>query len=205
MIHAPNDLAMPSFENLSLKTRRLVLRPLRDSDAPSILAMFTEPKFMEFCSAPMFESIDEAHALVARDFKFMSAGERIRLGMERVQDNALVGHCDLFDLNQKSKKAEIGYALHPAAWGQGYVNEALMALLGYGFSELDLNRIEAEIDPMNLNSAKVLDRIGFTKEGHLREHCVVNGKLTDSALYGLLRRDWKKCDEGAGAGQGPKI
>jgi len=71
------------------------------------------------------------------------------------------------------------------------MQEALVALLNYGFSELNLNRVKADIDPRNMASAKSLERIGFSKEGHLRESCVVNGVLTDSVLYGLLRREWK--------------
>lgn len=71
------------------------------------------------------------------------------------------------------------------------MHEALVALLNYGFSELDLNRVVADIDPRNVNSARSLERLGFTKEGHLRENCVVNGILADSVIYGLLRREWK--------------
>jgi Acetyltransferase (GNAT) domain len=71
------------------------------------------------------------------------------------------------------------------------MHEALVVLLNYGFSELNLNRVEADIDPRNINSARSLERIGFTKEGHLRESCVVSRVLTDSALYGLLQREWK--------------
>jgi ribosomal-protein-alanine N-acetyltransferase len=78
-----------------------------------------------------------------------------------------------------------------APLGRGYTQEALVALLDYGFSELNLNRVEADIDPRNIGSAKSLERVGFTKEGHLRENCIVNGELTDRALYGLLRREWK--------------
>jgi ribosomal-protein-alanine N-acetyltransferase len=66
-----------------------------------------------------------------------------------------------------------------------------VALLNCGFVELGLNRVVADIDPRNINSAKSLERIGFAKEGHLRESRVVNGMLTDSALYGLLQREWK--------------
>ncbi len=70
------------------------------------------------------------------------------------------------------------------------MSQALQALLGYAFQTLDLNRLEADIDPRNLASAKTLERLGFQKEGHLRERWIVNDEVSDTALYGLLRREW---------------
>ena len=126
----------------------------------------------------------------------MATGERIRLGVERIEDQTLIGICTLFDLNKECRSAEIGYGLISAAWGNGYMHEALLALLDYGFSVLGLNRVQADIDPRNKESAKSLERIGFKKEGHLRENSIVNGALTDSALYGLLRSEWRGATRG---------
>lgn len=70
------------------------------------------------------------------------------------------------------------------------MHESLVALLDYGFGDLGLKRVEADIDPHNTHSAKSLERAGFIQEGLLRESCIVNGALTDSARYGLLRREW---------------
>jgi len=77
------------------------------------------------------------------------------------------------------------------ARGKGLMHEALTALIGYGFGALDLNRIEADIDPRNTSSAKSLERLGFVKEGHLRERWIVDGEVSDTSLYGLLRADWR--------------
>jgi len=181
----------PNVDRIALQTQRLLLRPLRDTDAPSLLIIFSDPKFMQFGTTPPWNSVDEAFAMINRDVKAMASGERVRLGIERMEDNALIGICTLFDWDRECRSAEIGYGLVSSAWGRGFMHEALVALLDFGFSELDLNRVEADIDPRNISSEKSLERIGFTKEGHLRESCIVNGALTDSALYGLLRRDWK--------------
>jgi Acetyltransferase (GNAT) domain len=70
------------------------------------------------------------------------------------------------------------------------MHEALQAILEFGFGELDLNRIEADIDPRNGASARTLERLGFTKEGYLRERWIVGDEVSDTALYGLLRREW---------------
>jgi len=72
------------------------------------------------------------------------------------------------------------------------MHEALQALLRYAFQTLDLNRLEADIDPRNVASARTLERLGFQKEGHLRERWIVNGEISDTRLYGLLRREWQE-------------
>jgi RimJ/RimL family protein N-acetyltransferase len=183
---------MTTFDSLALQTPRLLLRPLRQADAETVLRIFTDAKFMEFATFPPFESIDEAHALVTRDMKAMASGERIRLGLERLEDNALMGVCTLFNLDLASRRAELGYGLIGSAFGHGYMREALLSLLHYGFCTLNLNRVHAEIDPVNTNSAKSLEDIGFTKEGVLRKNCILNGMVSDSAIYGLLRSEWFK-------------
>jgi RimJ/RimL family protein N-acetyltransferase len=85
------------------------------------------------------------------------------------------------------------------AQGNGYMNEALVSLLEFGFSQLALNRLEADIDPRNTASAKSLERLGFRKEGHLRERWIVAGEVSDSGLYGLLRSDWQARELSGGA------
>ena len=62
----------------------------------------------------------------------------------------------------------------------------------YAFQTLDLNRLEADIDPRNKASARTLERLGFQKEGHLRERWIVNDEISDTDLYGLLRREWQE-------------
>jgi ribosomal-protein-alanine N-acetyltransferase len=80
--------------------------------------------------------------------------------------------------------------LNQPGLAKGYAIEALTALLAHGFAALDLNRVEADIDPRNGASARVLERLGFRHEGLLRERWIVGGQICDTAFYGLLRRDW---------------
>ena len=182
---------MPEFDQLRLQTERLLLRPLRESDAPAILAIRSNPTVMRYHSSPPWESIDLAVSLIERDLVAMHAGDNLRLGIERAEDQALIGTCCLFHLDQQCRRAEIGYELLHDAWGKGYMHEALLALLEYGFSELALNRVEADIHPDNLNSAKSLERLGFKQEGYLRERWIVGDEVSDSVIYGLLQSDWR--------------
>lgn len=181
---------MSGFDVGRLRTERLVLRPLREADASAIFAIRSDIKVMRYASSLPLTSLDQATAFIERDAAGMAAGETLRLGLERLDDDALIGTCILFHFNAQCRRAEIGYELRHDAWGRGYMHEALVELLRYAFCDLALNRIEADIDPRNAASAKSLERLGFAREGLLRQRWIVDGEVSDSALYGLLHGDW---------------
>jgi ribosomal-protein-alanine N-acetyltransferase len=178
------------FEAVALATDRLRLRPLNPADAEGVFAVFSDARVTRYLSRPTWTGVHQAHEHIARDLAALSAGQYLRLGLERRSDGVLLGECCLFNRVEGSRRAEIGYALAHGHWGQGYMNEALRALLAYGFGTMDLNRVEADIDPRNRGSAASLERLGFRHEGLLRERWIVSGEVSDTALYGLLRADW---------------
>lgn len=182
---------MRAFENLPLRTDRLVLRPLQETDVDALFRIFADEKVMRYWSTPPWTSPEPARAMIANDLAQTSC-DHLRLGIELAQDEHLLGTCTLFCINATCRRAEIGYALGSFAWGQGYISEALKALLDYGFQQLNLNRVEADIDPRNEASARALKRLGFTKEGYLRERWIVGQEISDSALYGLLQSEWSR-------------
>ena len=114
----------------------------------------------------------------------------MRLAIDLATDGTFLGWCGLSRWNPDFRSAALTYCLHEAAWGHGYATEAAGALLRWAFDTLDLNRVQAEADTRNAASARVLEKLGFVREGTLREDCVVNGEVSDSWVYGLLRREW---------------
>ena len=124
---------------------------------------------------------------IIEDYQTQSA---LQLGIERLNDSLIIGTCTLFHFHYPSRRAEMGYALGRPFWGQGYMQEALTSFINHAFNTLNLNRLEADIDPRNISSAKTLERLGFLKEGHLRERWIVNSEVSDTGFYGLLRKDW---------------
>jgi ribosomal-protein-alanine N-acetyltransferase len=181
---------MPAFDQVALRTERLLLRPLHPADAPALFGIFSDARVARYLSRPAWTSIDSAHERIAQDTEAMAAGSYLRLGIERSDSPGLIGESSFFNLVASCRRAEIGYTLAHAAWGRGYMHEALVALVGFGFTQLELNRIEADIDPRNAASARTLERLGFVREGLLRERWIVQGEVSDTALYGLLFRDW---------------
>ena len=180
---------MQAFANLPIRTARLELRPLRHADVVSLFAIHSDPDAMRFWDAPVWKNDERGHAMVARDHA-STTKDYLRLGIELAGRGQLLGTCALWRIDAQSRRAEIGYILGSPGWGQGYMHEALSALLDYAFTELDLNRIEADTDARNERSTRLLGRLGFAKEGLFRERCIVEGEISDSAMYGLLRREW---------------
>ena len=180
---------MQAFANLPIRTARLELRPLREADVPALFEIHSDPKAMRYWDASIWNNDQRGHTMVARDLD-LTTRDYLRLGIELAATGELLGTCALWGINAQCRRAEVGYILSPRCWGHGYMHEALSALLDYAFTELNLNRVEADTDPRNERSARLLDRLGFSKEGLFRERCIVDGEISDAAMYGLLRREW---------------
>jgi ribosomal-protein-alanine N-acetyltransferase len=184
-------MSTSTFEQINLHTERLFLRPLTQADASDLYELRSDPRVMRYASTTPWQSIELAQALIQRDQTAMAKGEYMRLGITRLGDAKLIGSCGLFYLDQQCRRAEIGYELNFSAWGFGYMHEALVKLITFGFTEMNLNRIEADLDPRNARSSQSLERLGFQREGHLRERWIVGDEVCDSWLYGLLRSEWQ--------------
>ena len=95
------------------------------------------------------------------------------------------------EVNSPPAVAEIGWAFSPAHTGRGFATEAAMALVDLAFSHYPLHRLFANLDPRNTRSAALCERLGMTREAHLRrDFPAPDGTWTDSAIYGLLREEW---------------
>ena len=124
-------------------------------------------------------------------------GTGARLAIDRASDGVFIGWCSLTRWNPEFRSASLGYCLDEPAWGHGYATEAVRAVLQWAFDTLDLNRVQAEADTRNAASGRVLEKLGIVREGTLREDCVVNGEVSDSWVFGLLRREWQPAARGA--------
>ena len=175
----------------TLHTPRLRLRPFTDADADPLFAMHSSTHVMRYWDSPPWTERARAERFFAMCRKMEEEGTGARVAIDRPSDGAFVGWCSLTKWDPTYRSASLGYCFDAAMWGQGYATEAAHALLGWAFDTLDLNRVQAEADTRNVASARVLEKMGFVREGTLREDCVVNGDVSDSWVYGLLRREWR--------------
>jgi [ribosomal protein S5]-alanine N-acetyltransferase len=184
------------FDAQRLTADRISLRRFARSDTAALFEMFSHPEVMRYWSRPAMTAMIEAEDLIQQILGDYETGASLPLAIERNSDCAFVGNCTLHHFHAASRRAEIGYSLARPYWGLGYMHEALQVLVTHAFERLDLNRLEADIDPRNLSSARSLGRLGFVKEGVLRERWIVNGEVSDTAYYGLLRSEWRQSRHG---------
>ena len=127
--------------------------------------------------------------MITDRIKWWDTGDSMCLIMEDKESGRALGAVSLFSIHESSRRAEIGYILSRTHWRQGLATEAVSAVIDYAFTQLQLNRLEADIAPENSASAALLQKLGFTLEGKLRERWIVDGRTSDTHLYGLLVHD----------------
>jgi RimJ/RimL family protein N-acetyltransferase len=179
-----------SLATPTLRTARLRLRPFTNADAEVLFALHSNAYVLRFWDAPPWSDRTRAERFIAACHRMAEEGSGARLAIDRSSDNVFLGWCGLTGWNPDYRSASLGYVLGDEAWGHGYATEAGGELLQWAFDTLDLNRVQAETDTRNAASARVLEKLGFAREGTLREDCIVNGEVSDSWVYGLLRREW---------------
>ena len=184
-------MTLMSLPTPTLHTARLRLRPFSDADASALFALHSNSHVLRFWDAPPWSETVRAERFIASCRQMADEGTGTRVAVDRNSDGAFIGWCSVTRWNPDYRSASMGYCLDDAAWGHGYATEAGRALLQWAFDTLDLNRVQAETDTRNAASARVLEKLGFVREGTLREDCVVNGDVSDSWVYGLLRREWQ--------------
>ena len=176
---------------VTITTPRLRLRAIRPDDVADFYAVYSNPEVMRYWSTPPLANREAASKLIDEIQEGFSQRQLLKWGIALLSDDTLIGSVTIFHPDFTHRRAEIGYALGRPYWGQGYMQETLKALINYAFGDLNFHRLEADVDPRNEASVRTLERLGFQREGYLRERWQVNGEIQDAFFYGLLKPDWK--------------
>lgn len=174
-----------------LTTARLRLRRIEERDVEALFAIFGDPLVARFTSRVAMADLDAAREFQAYIQHNLDTHDGWTWGVCRAGEDVVLGTLSLFALEAPQARAEVGYVFGRAAWGHGYAVEAMTALLDFAFHTLGLRRLEADADPRNLASLRVLERLGFAREGLLRERWNVGGEVQDTVIHGLLARQWR--------------
>lgn len=184
--------AVPAPGILPRRTERLLLRPFRHEDEADVLAYRSREEVVRYMPAdPLSEGA--AHAFVAerlRATQIAADNDRIILAVEhggRVIGDVLIGTGQLAD-----RQAEIGWAFNPEYHGRGLATEAARELLSLAFGDLDMHRAWAQLDPRNIASARLCERLGMRKEAHFVQDMWFKGEWGDTAIYALLAAEWRE-------------
>jgi len=190
-IMAAMALAIPT-----LRTARLVLRPFAEADADDLFALHTNEHVLRYWDSPPWSDAQRAERFIAACRQMADEDTGIRLAIDLASEARFIGWCSVTGWNRDFRSARLTYVFDDGAWGHGYATEAVHELLSWAFATLNLNRVQAETDTRNGASVRVLTKLGFELEGTLRQDCIVNGEVSDSFVFGLLRQDWAPAGEG---------
>lgn len=173
-----------------LETERLVLRPFRHSDIDEYLAFFTTDAVQKYLGGILIpKDMDDAKRWIDNiNGRCLKARLVFTWCIQMKADNAIVGRCDLGGFLKKSM-AEVSYYLTSDRWHQGIMREALQAVLLFGFGSLKLRRIQALVLPDNKASIALLQRLGFTTEGLLRQYDYGKG-FSDVLMHSILANEY---------------
>lgn len=168
------------------------LRGVQESDIDDLFQLFSDPQVMRYWSRSPMTERQEAVAFANSLTDDFIKRDALRWIIADVQTDELIGTCSLYELNPQHARAGLGYALKPSHWGKGFATEAATLAISYGFFELGLHRIEADTEPSNERSNAVLEKLGFQREGLLRQRFMHPDGIQDSLIFGLLRNEWRE-------------
>ena len=175
-----------------ITTARLLIREFVLEDWRDVLAYQRDPHYLRFYPWPdRTESEVRDFVQVFLDQQAEQPRRKFQLAINLADGGPLIGNCGIGRKPDNDLEADIGYELAPECWGRGYATEAALAIVRFGFRDLELHRISSWCIAENAASARVLERIGMVPEGRLRENEYFKGRWWDTLLYGLLVSDWR--------------
>lgn len=159
-----------------LETDRLLLREIIEEDSQKIFDFFSNENVTRFYGQDSFTSIEQAKQLIDLYANQYLEKRGIRWGIELKETKEIIGTIGFHAWSPKHKRAEIGYELQPVYWRKGYATEAVTKIFTYGFNEIGLTRVGAVVFIENDASNRLLTKLGFQKEGILRNYMYQNGE-----------------------------
>ena len=171
----------------TLRTERFVLRPLVRTDAAALFPSFADAEVMRWWSRGPFESEEELAGWLVPESGW--TGGR---SWAVAEDDSAPAIARLAAIDRGDGVTELGYLVGRQWQGQGVARETVTALIGHLFAVEDRRRVFADTDPDNAASNRLLERLGFTLEGRLREHWTTHIGRRDSLIWGLLDHEWRE-------------
>ncbi len=175
-----------------LETKRMILRKLGKEDMNEIFILRTDPEVIKYIDRTPPTEVKGIEDFLIRTDADTSKNIGITWGMQLHGDNKIIGYLSFWRTIPENHRAEIGYALMKEYWQTGLMTEAVDAILNYGFNEMKLHSVEANVNPLNTASMQLLDKFHFKKEAHFTEDYYFEGKFLDSIIFCLLDRNYSR-------------
>lgn len=183
-----DEKLFPEFPVLS--TDRLLLRQLVPHDAEDVFEYASVQEVAKFLIWNPHTKIEDSLDFIRSAQEQFESSKSFVWGIEFKSDKKLIGTIDLRDFNSPHRCGDVGYVISKNYWNKGIITEAFRELIRFGFSELNLNRIEAHCEEENTGSWKVMQKSGLKFEGILREKVFFKERYHTMKMYSILRKDW---------------
>lgn len=177
-------------DNLFLKGKRVILRPIKKADAQYIYEGARDRAISKYTFVPNPYTLKNAEEFIRQAWAGIRKGTSYNLGIELRNTSGIIGMIGVMDISEKHKRGEVGYWVNRKYWHQGYASEALELMLNFCFKKLKFRKVVAGVFPPNEISSLMLLRAGFKLEGRLRRHIKKDGRWMDLLRYGLLREEY---------------
>lgn len=173
-----------------LETSRLRLRAFKESDAHCLYKIRSNDEVMKYMDTPSHKSINTSKEMIKNILSDYESKDGLNWAICEKDSDEMIGYVGFWRMIPQHLRAEIGYALRPAFWKQGLAKEAIDIALDFGFQQLRLHSVEANVNPANIASIILLKKLSFVREAYFRENYIFNGKFLDSVVYSLLESDY---------------
>ncbi len=173
-----------------LETERLTLRQVTASDSGDLYRCYSDPAVMKYMATPLDN--EEAVTGIMEDYRDgFKDGYNLVWAIEIKKSETFAGTAGFEGFSFLDNRAEVGFSLLSEQQGMGYMVEALRSIIDYGFQYLHINRIQTTVVPENASSIKLLEKLSFLREGHLKQSVIFNNSYHDELIYGALREKGK--------------
>ena len=189
-----HSMTEPTTQVPTLDTARLRLRCLKIEDAPAVHQVYGDPEAMRYWDMPPSIDLKETERRLTRALSVDPQWHATWTVWVRrdgqFPDDQFIGMVNYHARQPWNRRLALGWILIPRFQGRGYMQEAARAVLAHCFTTLNTHRVEAEIEPENVRSARLAQRLGFQREGLLRDRLFVADRPRTQQMYGLLRAEW---------------
>ncbi|MEL7247947.1 MAG: GNAT family protein [Bacteroidota bacterium] len=173
------------------ETSRLLLRPVVLTDKNAMFAYRSNAQANQY-QAWVPKSMEEVEVFIKKQPQaFNLPNTWFQLAIVHQESERMIGDLGVHFIGSQNKQVEIGFTLDKDYQRQGYATEAVTRLIDYLFGELGKHRITASIDPKNLSSITLVERLGWRKEAHFKESLYFKGEWVDDIIYAVLHWEWK--------------
>ncbi|WP_301108081.1 GNAT family protein [Sporosarcina sp.] len=175
-----------------LETERLLLRKITSADTADIFSYSSNENVSKYVTWGKHQSIEDTEKFIDFILKGYEYFNKALWGIVLKDTGQLIGTIDFVSMNKNHQSAEIGYVLSEPFWGKGITTEAAKRIIEFGFTELELERIQARCIAENTGSHKVMEKSGMTYEGTMRKGFLSDGRFHDLKFFSILREEQKR-------------